>query len=73
MIAQGFDLTKNAYNNRLQPYVAYWGVFWTLFFILVNGYAVFWDFNASGFLTACMYIYVSSLSLTMTDCHLHPC
>lgn len=61
MIAQGFDLTKNAYNNRFQPYVAYWGVFWTLFFILINGYAVFWNFNASQFLTACMYIYVSSL------------
>ena len=61
MKAQGFDLTKNAYNNRFQPYVAYWGIFWTLFFIFVNGYAVFWSFNASGFLTACMYIYVSFL------------
>ena len=57
MIAQGFDLRKNAYNNRLQPYLAYWGVFWTLFFILVNGYAVFWHFNASDFLIACMYIF----------------
>ncbi|KAF8806852.1 general amino acid permease 1 [Phlegmacium glaucopus] len=52
MIAQGFDLTKNAYNNRMQPYIAYWGVFWTLFFIFVNGYAVFWKFNASNFLIA---------------------
>ena len=56
MISQGYDLTKNVYNNRFQPYIAYWGVFWTLFFILVNGYAVFWSFNASDFLTACMYI-----------------
>ena len=55
MIAQGYDLTKNAYNNRFQPYVAYWGLFWTLFFTLVNGYAVFWDFNTADFLTACMY------------------
>jgi len=52
MKAQGFDLTKNAYNNRFQPYVAYWGVFWTLFFIFINGFNVFWNFNASGFLTA---------------------
>ena len=56
MIAQGFDLKKNAYNNRLQPYLAYWGVFWTLIFILFNGYAVFWAFTASGFLTACMFL-----------------
>ncbi|KAF8806856.1 general amino acid permease 1 [Phlegmacium glaucopus] len=52
MKAQGFDLTKNAYTNRLQPYLAYWGVFWTIFFILINGYAVFWHFNATEFLTA---------------------
>ncbi|RDB18585.1 putative proline-specific permease put4 [Hypsizygus marmoreus] len=49
---QGFDLRKNVYNNRLQPYVAYWGIFWTIFFIIVNGYAVFFDFNASDFLTS---------------------
>ena len=61
MIAQGYDLTKNVYNNRFQPYIAYWGVFWTLFFILINGYAVFWSFNASDFLTACMYIFTSPL------------
>jgi amino acid transporter len=52
MKAQGFDLRKNAYNNRLQPYIAYWGVFWTLLFVLINGYAVFWNFTAAGFLTA---------------------
>jgi len=58
MKAQGFDLTKNAYNNRFQPYIAYWGIFWTLLFIFINGYAVFWHFTASGFLTACMYIHL---------------
>ena len=64
MIAQGYDLTKNAYHNRFQPYIAYWGVFWTIFFILVNGFNVFFDFNATGFLTACMcYIYLSPLSM----------
>jgi amino acid transporter len=52
MIAQGYDLTKNAYHSRFQPYIAYWGVFWTILFILVNGYAVFWDFNATDFITA---------------------
>ena len=53
MLAQGYDLTKNSYHNRFQPYIAYWGAGWTLFFILINGFSVFWDFTASGFLTAC--------------------
>ena len=53
MRAQGFDLTKLSYHNKLQPWLSYWGIFWTTIFILINGYAVFWDFNASDFLTAC--------------------
>ncbi|KAG6872319.1 hypothetical protein C0995_010922 [Termitomyces sp. Mi166 len=56
MKAQGRDLKANVYHNPLQPFVAYWGVFWTLFFILVNGFAVFFDFNASGFLTSYLNI-----------------
>ncbi|KAF8892161.1 general amino acid permease 1 [Infundibulicybe gibba] len=52
MKAQGFDLTKNVYHNRLQPYIAYWGMGWTVFFTLVNGFQVFFQFNASDFLTA---------------------
>jgi amino acid transporter len=52
MKAQGFDLRSNVYNNKWQPYVAYWGIFWTSLFILINGYAVFFDFNASQFLTS---------------------
>ncbi|KAF9038572.1 general APC amino acid permease [Panaeolus papilionaceus] len=52
MIAQGYDMTKNAYHNRFQPYVSIWGAGWTMFFILVNGFQVFFSFNASGFFTA---------------------
>ncbi|KAJ7708880.1 general APC amino acid permease [Mycena rosella] len=52
MKAQGFDLTKNVYNNPLQPYLAYWGMGWSLIFILMNGYAVFFKFETSVFLTA---------------------
>ncbi|KAJ6474095.1 general APC amino acid permease [Mycena vulgaris] len=52
MKAQGYDLTKNVYNNPLQPYLAYWGMGWSLFFILMNGYAVFFKFESSLFLTA---------------------
>ncbi|KAH9851886.1 general amino acid permease 1 [Lenzites betulinus] len=50
--AQGLDRTKLVYHSKLQPYLAYWGIFWISLFILINGFAVFWDFNASGFLTA---------------------
>jgi len=52
LTAQGYDPSKNSYNNRWQPYVAYWGAGWTLFFILINGLTVFWKFTASGFFTA---------------------
>lgn len=52
LIAQGFDLKKNAYNNTWQPYLSYWGVFWTTFFILITGFQVFWKFNAADFFTA---------------------
>ncbi|EJD07463.1 general amino acid permease 1 [Fomitiporia mediterranea MF3/22] len=50
--AQGFDRTKSAYYSGLQPYLSYWGVFWCILFILINGFAVFFDFNASDFLVA---------------------
>jgi len=49
--AQGRDLTQLAYHNRLQPWLAGWGVFWTSIFILVNGYQVFFVWNTQDFLT----------------------
>jgi len=52
MLAQGFDLKKNAYHNRFQPYIAYWGAFWNLLFILINGFQVFFKWNVSDFLTS---------------------
>ncbi|KAM6495241.1 general APC amino acid permease [Amanita muscaria] len=52
MVAQGFDLRKNTYNNRFQPYIAYWGCFWTVIFILINGFSVFFKWNVSSFLTS---------------------
>ncbi|KDR80803.1 hypothetical protein GALMADRAFT_1108102 [Galerina marginata CBS 339.88] len=52
LLAQGYDPANNSYHNRWQPYIAYWGAGWTLFFILINGFSVFWDFTAAGFLTA---------------------
>ncbi|KAG7445116.1 general APC amino acid permease [Guyanagaster necrorhizus] len=52
MVSQGFDLKENIYNHSWQPYLAWWGIFWTIFFTLVNGYAVFFNFNVSDFLVA---------------------
>lgn len=52
MALQGFDRTKLAYHNRLQPYLAYWGISWNIFFILINGFTVFWDFKATPFITS---------------------
>ncbi|KAG6812338.1 hypothetical protein H0H92_003325 [Tricholoma furcatifolium] len=56
MKAQGRDVKQNVYHNPLQPYIAYWGVFWTLVFVLVNGFEVFFNFTASGFLTSYLNI-----------------
>ncbi|KAI0781866.1 general amino acid permease 1 [Abortiporus biennis] len=50
--AQGFDRKKLAYYSVFQPYLAYWGIFWTIIFILVNGFTVFWHFTAAKFLTS---------------------
>jgi amino acid transporter len=51
--AQDRDVRENAYNNKFQPYLAYWGCAWTVFFILINGFKVFFGkFKASGFITA---------------------
>ena len=55
MLVQGFDLKSNAYNNRFQPYIAYWGTFWCILFILIPGFKVFFEFHVSEFLTACEY------------------
>ncbi|KAF9819345.1 hypothetical protein IEO21_02233 [Rhodonia placenta] len=49
--AQGFDRRTFSYWNRLQPFLAWWAIFWLTIFILINGFAVFWAFNASEFLT----------------------
>jgi hypothetical protein len=50
--AQGLDRTQLAYWNPLQPGLAIWGVFWTVIFILFNGYQVFFKWNTQDFLTA---------------------
>ncbi|KAH7928822.1 general amino acid permease [Leucogyrophana mollusca] len=43
---------QGIYRSPLQPYAAMWGIFWVLFYILVSGISVFWDFVASDFVAA---------------------
>ncbi|KAI6046745.1 general APC amino acid permease [Pisolithus marmoratus] len=51
--AQGIGRKERLhYWNPLQPGLAIWGVTWCTFFILINGFTVFWSFDASEFLTA---------------------
>ena len=38
-----------------QPYLAYWGVFWSVVFIVISGFKVFFKFDVSVFFTACMH------------------
>ncbi|KIJ21090.1 hypothetical protein PAXINDRAFT_6870 [Paxillus involutus ATCC 200175] len=34
------------------PYLSIWGLSWSIIFIFINGFSVFWDFKASDFLAA---------------------
>ncbi|KIL62344.1 hypothetical protein M378DRAFT_193221 [Amanita muscaria Koide BX008] len=56
--AQGFDVKKNVYNSPLQPFIAYWGCFWTFIFMFINGFRVFFSFNVTDFLTAYINIVI---------------
>jgi len=54
--AQGRDRTALAFHSALQPGLAVWGLFWTTLFILVNGIAVFFRWDAPAFVTAYLNI-----------------
>ncbi|KAH7912835.1 amino acid permease/ SLC12A domain-containing protein, partial [Hygrophoropsis aurantiaca] len=43
---------QGIYRSPLQPYAAMWGIFWVIFYILVSGVSVFWDFVASDFVAS---------------------
>ncbi|TCD68026.1 hypothetical protein EIP91_011637 [Steccherinum ochraceum] len=58
---QGFDRKKLAYYSILQPWLSIWGLVWTTIFILINGFTVFWDFNAADFLVAYLNIPIFAL------------
>ncbi|KAG1871886.1 amino acid permease/ SLC12A domain-containing protein [Suillus tomentosus] len=49
---QGIERQKLHYYNPLQPWLSIWGMVWCILFILINGFTVFWHFDASDFLTS---------------------
>ncbi|KAI6038671.1 general amino acid permease [Pisolithus marmoratus] len=40
------------YRSPLQPYTAMWAIFWSVFYMLISGISVFWNFNASSFVAS---------------------
>ncbi|KAF9784365.1 general amino acid permease 1 [Thelephora terrestris] len=46
------DKSRFAYKSPLQPYLGIWAMVWTTFFILINGFTVFYKWDVSKFLTA---------------------
>ncbi|TFY63642.1 hypothetical protein EVG20_g6228 [Dentipellis fragilis] len=50
--AQGIDRKQFVYYSALQPGLAWWGLFWVVFFTLINGFEVFFVWDTSAFLTA---------------------
>jgi amino acid transporter len=56
LVAQGIDPKSNYYHNRWQPYVSYWGMFWTALFVLINGFPVFFVWDTAKFLTSYLNI-----------------
>ncbi|KAJ8598043.1 general amino acid permease 1 [Rhizopogon salebrosus TDB-379] len=49
---QDIDRRKLHYWNPLQPWLAIWGLFWCILFIILNGFTVFWNFKVSDFMAS---------------------
>jgi len=71
-----YDKTRFAYTSPLQPYLGLWGMFWTTFFILLNGFTVFYKWDVSKFLTSCTWpfvgLFLARSSLTRVSRYQHP-
>ncbi|OAX31234.1 hypothetical protein K503DRAFT_105269 [Rhizopogon vinicolor AM-OR11-026] len=50
--SQRIDRRKLHYWNSLQPWLSIWGLAWCIFFMLINGFRVFWSFKIADFLTS---------------------
>ncbi|KAK7437927.1 hypothetical protein VKT23_018362 [Stygiomarasmius scandens] len=61
MRTQNYDLRENPYSHPLQPFLAIYGLLWSIIFILINGYAVFFTWNASDFVISYINIPIFAL------------
>ena len=41
------------YYNPLQPYLSWWGIFWSTFFLIISGLRTWFKWDTSTFLTYC--------------------
>ncbi|KAF9645812.1 general APC amino acid permease [Thelephora ganbajun] len=48
---QGFNRKELLYYSPLQPYLAWWGIFWATFFVVISGLQTWFKWNTSTFLT----------------------
>ena len=48
-----YDRTRFAYTSPFQPYLSAWGLVWVTFFILTKGFAVFYKWDTSAFISSC--------------------
>ncbi|KAF9224925.1 general amino acid permease [Gyrodon lividus] len=43
---------RGIYRSPLQPYASMWAIFWIIFYILVSGISVFWQWSTSQFIAS---------------------
>ncbi|KIJ64779.1 hypothetical protein HYDPIDRAFT_28140 [Hydnomerulius pinastri MD-312] len=43
---------RGIYRSSLQPYISMWAIFWVIFYTLISGLSVFWEWNTAKFIAA---------------------
>ena len=52
---QGFSREDLVYRGPFQPYLSWWGLFWSTLFIIISGIQTWFKWNTSTFFTYCKY------------------
>ena len=60
---QGFDRKVLLYYGPLQPYLSWWGISWSTFFLVISGLRTWFEWNASAFVTFCELSFPSARRL----------
>ena len=50
---QGFNRRVLIYYSPLQPYLSWWGISWSTFFLVISGLQTWFEWNTPTFLTYC--------------------